>query len=1595
MGRLLARAAAVVVIAVLLHACSAQGDSAQISTNGSSSSGGSSGGSSSGIGGGNSNSSAAPVVDVKVTPTQLDAGGSLTVSWTTQNALTCAADGNWSGTLPLNNTSGMLIGPLSAGTYTYGVSCTGKGGTTAADQTVQVGAVAAPVITFAVTPGTIQPGSSAALTWTTTNATSCVGSGGTGSDGWATTQPTSSTGFSTGAISTAATYEYDLTCTGPGGSTEVTKALDVDTSATVPAPTITGFTATPTQIQPNQTTTLSWSSNATSCAASGGSGSDGWSGSEPTSSTGVVVGPIAAAGRYAYTLTCSGPGGNTASTVDVLVSTSTTPPPVTVTIGVLPLQIVAGNSAALTWSTTNANSCVASGSWNGTKQLLGTAVPTRVLTAAGVYTFTLTCAGNDGTSGSGSASLTVTPGPATIGSFTASPTSILTGQSTTLTWTTNNATSCTASGGTGSDNWSGSVGTSSGGTSVGPISTAGTYTYSLVCSGPGGASAPQSLNVTVTSASAPAASVSTFVATPSSVQTGNTASLSWSSANATSCSASGGIGSDGWSGSVGTASTGTTVGPFPTAGTYTYTLTCTGPGGTGTPTSVAINVTATATPAGSVRNFSATPSTIQTGQAATLSWSSDAATACTASGGAPGSTWTGSVPVVSTGTSTGVINTAGSYTYTLLCTGPGGTGAPSSTTLNVINPPGSAASIGAFSAASTNLTTGQGTTLSWSTTNATSCTASGGSGSDGWSGTVGTSSTGTAVGPFSTAGIYTYTLNCTGAGGASGPSSVSIDVTNPPAQATVTSFAATPASFQVGGAAELTWTSSGATSCTATGGTGSDGWTGSVGTLSTGTSTGAITTAGSYTYTLTCAGPGGTGPSSSVIVNVTSAPPPAATISAFTASPNSIVAGQSTTLSWSSANATSCTASGGTGSDGWTGSVGTSSSGFNTGAISTPGNYVYTLTCTGPGGSGSQSVGVDVTAAPPAPSIYTFNVTPSTAQTGQSVVASWSTANATSCTASGGTGSDGWSGTVPTSSTGTTIGPVTPAGNYTYTLTCSGAGGTSAPSSAGLTVTNAPVPPTIGSFSASPIAIQTGGSTTLSWTSTNATSCTAGGGTGSWGGSVPTSSTGTTIGPITTAGTYIFTLTCTGAGGTSATSAATVTVTAAAPAASIVSFIATPTTITAGGSVLLSWVSSGASACTASGGTGSDGWNGTVSTNSVGTTVGPLNTAGVYVYTLNCTGPGGASSPASVDVTVNAATPAATVASFGAAPTTVTVGQTTQLAWTTTNATSCSAGGGTGSDGWSGTQAPSSTGTTVGPFTATGTVTYTLTCTGAGGASSPATTTVTVNAATPQQPIVSLLANGHATLTATIGNTVTMTWTSSNATACTASGGAGTDNWSGTEPTSSTGFTLGNVSTPGTYSYTLTCTGAGGSGSATVKITYLTANATDCGLPGIATTSLVSPAATVTDTVQGLCVGCSVLNQGNVINASTTSPAVISEVAGLLGGDVVLEVGQTSATFPAGRTVGFILTSGSSLLSLSALQNVTLTTYLGTTPEQVATVSNNLLTLQALGVLSVNSDAGFAGFVATKPFNQVSVQVNQLAGVLTTVNVYRACVSLQ
>jgi hypothetical protein len=86
-------------------------------------------------------------------------------------------------------------------------------------------------------------------------------------------------------------------------------------------------------------------------------------------------------------------------------SAPSTPAP-TVTISANPTTITAGQSTTLSWSSTNATACTASGSWLGSEALNGSTP--EIPASAGTAAYGMVCTGAGGT---GSASTTVTVNP--------------------------------------------------------------------------------------------------------------------------------------------------------------------------------------------------------------------------------------------------------------------------------------------------------------------------------------------------------------------------------------------------------------------------------------------------------------------------------------------------------------------------------------------------------------------------------------------------------------------------------------------------------------------------------------------------------------------------------------------------------------------------------------------------------------------------------------------------------------------------------------------------------------------------------------------------------------------------------------------------------------------------------------------------------------------------------------------------------------------------------------------------------------------------------------------------------------------------------
>lgn len=246
-------------------------------------------------------------------------------------------------------------------------------------------------------------------------------------------------------------------------------------------------------------------------------------------------------------------------------------------------------------------------------------------------------------------------------------------------------------------------------------------------------------------------------------------------------------------------------------------------------------------------------------------------------------------------------------------------------------------------------------------------------------------------------------------------------------------------------------------------------------------------------------------------ITVGSAPVPTVSISA---NPTTITIGESSTLTWSSTDATSCTSSGG-----WTGARATSGS-----LIVVPGSTTtYTLSCTGAGGTGNNSATVTLNSTPTAS--ITNPVSNIVVNVGDNVSLSGT-----------GTDTDGsitnyeWRESI--CSTGTLLSSSSSfskndfaVGDHTVYFRVrdnSGTWSTNCPSRL-ITVNNA-TPPAI-TLSSSPTAVPIGESSTVTWSVSGATSCTASGG---WAGSKALSGSQLFSGIVTTT-TYI--LTCTGAGG--------------------------------------------------------------------------------------------------------------------------------------------------------------------------------------------------------------------------------------------------------------------------------------------------------------------------------------------------------------------------------------------------------------------------------------------------------------------------------
>jgi lysyl endopeptidase len=513
-------------------------------------------------------------------------------------------------------------------------------------------------------------GQSLQLSWSVPAALQCTATGGVAGDGWsgtvATTGTESVTEFAAGSVT------YGLTCTYAAGRSAHT-AVTVTWLGVVPIVQLSG----PAAVWAGTPATLTWTSNVTPCAISGG---------------GLALSNLAASGTttdtqatpadVTYTLTC-GTGAQSAS--NVVVVSYVTPSLVLVANGT---DRLIGQTFFLQWMT-YANSCIPSGGapndgWDS-NSFTGASAQSQepfylTVTTPGTYTYTLTCST---ATLSQQQSVTVTfenNAPYvtdTLSSssvtFSASPADYVT-----LSWNSN-LSSC---GFTSTPSIPDTIGMNSafpqGELTLTP-SQSGTYQLSVYCFALNSTTPTATATTLTLTVLPPPPPTVTISFTPSSVVAGQSFQAAWTATNATGCTLSGGIAGGTWGGSAqAVAITGSDAEVAQTAGQYTFSATCTSID-SNTPATVA---QATLTVIALNATLSATSTTVSSGGSFTLSWTSGGATSCTASGGgANGTPWSGTL--ATSGTATQTASVAGTFTYTLTCTGGGQTTQPQNVTIQV------------------------------------------------------------------------------------------------------------------------------------------------------------------------------------------------------------------------------------------------------------------------------------------------------------------------------------------------------------------------------------------------------------------------------------------------------------------------------------------------------------------------------------------------------------------------------------------------------------------------------------------------------------------------------------------------------------------------------------------------------------------------------------------------------------------------------------------------------------------------------------------------------------------------------------------------
>jgi len=245
-----------------------------------------------------------PAVTITAAPSSITAGSSSILTISATNSTQVVVTGSDGSRYTLTATGGtQAVSP--AVTTSYTATATGAGGQATATAVLTVTPNPPPSATIAANPASITAGSSSTLRVTAVNATQVTI---TGSDG--SSYPMQVPTGGTQSVSPAATTNYTVTATGPGGTTSASTTVTVMPN---PAPTVTIAANPATIVSGNSAALTVTAANATQVTITG---TDSSSYTLPGTGGTQSVSPTA---TTSYTATATGAGGSAGASTTVTV----------------------------------------------------------------------------------------------------------------------------------------------------------------------------------------------------------------------------------------------------------------------------------------------------------------------------------------------------------------------------------------------------------------------------------------------------------------------------------------------------------------------------------------------------------------------------------------------------------------------------------------------------------------------------------------------------------------------------------------------------------------------------------------------------------------------------------------------------------------------------------------------------------------------------------------------------------------------------------------------------------------------------------------------------------------------------------------------------------------------------------------------------------------------------------------------------------------------------------------------------------------------------------------------------------------------------